>query len=140
MQKDKDLKKLQMFEIELPDYFVYNGVTYPPGTHLIENENVFNDLTASKERLVDARKKEAEEDARRIVSLNVSGTSNRFGSTENFSMDQLQALVDQAVEAKTAELMQTVSEQQSRIEELEHILEMESDQEIVKDPVVVKSK
>lgn len=115
------------FEIELPDYFVHNGKTFDPGTHTIEDEAVFNDLTAAKERLLESRRKEAEREEQRIASLNVHAATIPVGASEGVYMDQIQALIDQAVDAKTAELSAKIEEQKTCIEELETALEEEPD-------------
>lgn len=119
------MAKASNFQIELPDFFVHNGVTYAPGTHSLESQVVFDDLTAAKKRLLDAREKEAELEASRLASLNVSSSNISIGDSNGVSMDQLQELVNQAVEAKTVELNQKIDQQQERIAELEALVEEE---------------
>lgn len=127
-------KEKKTFEIELPDYFVHNGKPYDPGTHVLDNEEVYSDLCAAKERLILALQKEALEEENRLASLNVKNAQISVGDSEGLSMDRLQELINQAVEAKTTELTLQIEAQQTRIAELEGYVEDSDDSEDSEDP------
>ena len=117
------------FEIELPDFFVYEGITYEPGTHSISDERVYNDLVAAKSRLLAQRAKAAEEEERQLSTANVTSTHS-LGEGAGVSMDQIQALIEQAVDVKTATLQAEIDGYKTRIEELEALTEEDETQTV----------
>lgn len=127
-------KNSATFELELPDYFIYDGKTYDPGTHVFEKESVYNDLKGAVARYNEAKRKEAEEEAKRMEALNVTGLSKDLGISDGLSMDAIQQLIDQTVEAKTIELSAKIEEQQERILELESYVSDDSDADPSNDP------
>lgn len=122
----EDKKKIH--RIELPDYFIHNGVTYEPGIHKIEDEGVANDLKDAKERYLKEQEKRRLDEESRLQSINVSGKVE-IGTGDGVTMDQIQAIVQQAVEVSRAEMQAIIEDQKAQIEELRSSLEEEPEEE-----------
>lgn len=115
------MAKQKTFSIVLPDYFTHKGVTYSPGEVTVEDEMIHAALVKGVEKyeIAIVKKREYEE---RLHNLNNTKTVTLGEGTE-LSVDKLEGIITQEVEARTSSMSDLIKQQQDRIEELERKFE-----------------